>query len=147
MDGRGGHDFYEGAGAVAATGVDSFESFVLRAGEVEYDIIAGFDGTPAGGGDEVMLVGYGDGSVTLEAATRASLYSTVTYHPATGYTYGPMVEYVAEKVWRIEGTEDRFRTVSNTWQTSSQDPVTGAYTWTWHIDAENFDPLTDIVWV
>ncbi|MGG5823887.1 tandem-95 repeat protein [Falsiroseomonas sp. HW251] len=146
LDGRGGHDFYQGPGAVAATGLDSFESFVLRAGEVEYDIIAGFDGTPAGGGDEVMLVGYGEGSVTLEYAATATLPGVQTYVPGQGYVQGPPITYVSEKGWRIDGTEDGFTTVSNTWQTSAQDPVTGYWTWTWHVQDNNFDPLADIVW-
>jgi hypothetical protein len=148
LDGRGGHDYYEGPGAVAATGRDSFNTVVLRSGEVEYDIIAGFDGLADGIGDQVMLVGYGNGSVTLESTTTQSLYSYLTYDQVAGaWVNGPLIEYVHEKVWCIDGTEDRFTTVSNTWQTVTQDAVTGTYTWTWHIDPENFDPLMDIVWV
>ena len=75
------------------------------------------------------------------------LPSAGAYNPSTGYVYGPPVAYVSEKIWRIDGTEDRFRTLANTWQTSSQDPVTGTWTWTWHVDDQNFDPLNDVVWV
>ncbi|MGG5817819.1 tandem-95 repeat protein [Falsiroseomonas sp. HW251] len=148
LDGGAGNDLLQGGGAAAASGgINSFEGFVLRSGQVTFDVIAGFDGVAGGSGDQIVMVGYGQGSVVLEATATEQIYTTIVYDPRTRTeTYGPMVDYVSQKVWRIVGTDDRFITNSNTWMTSDQDAATGVWTRTWHVDSDNFDPLADMLW-